>query len=184
MTDNDHDDIIWPTPGPNRPTVPSDEWRQLEQAIDDYLESDDTSRPLKHALGAALGEHKRDRFVEAHELDEPADTACIRRLITGEDSCPHDALGADPDPDGPPHSPPADDHSTLWLDDGEPAVYSMHVYPGNVERLDAAEPPYNQWFDLFEFAGQWGLKVSVLPTSWYALGSTVQVIFYPPERYR
>jgi len=25
----------------------------------------------------------------------------------------------------------------------EPAVYSMHVYPGNVERLNADEPPYN-----------------------------------------
>jgi hypothetical protein len=183
MTDDS--DPIWPTPGPNRPTIPSDEYRQLEQAVNDYLDADDTERPIRHALGAILGEYKRDRFAAAHDLDRPAEQACIRRLITGEDSCPHDALEADPDPDGPPHSPPASDHATLWLDaDGEPAVYSMHVYPGNIERLDAAEPPYNQWFDLFEFARQWGLEVSINPTSWYNLGGCVHVFFYPPERYR
>lgn len=66
-------------------------------------------------------------------------------------------LEADDDPQGPPHKPLASDHATLWLDDGEPAVYSMHVYPGNIERLNAAEPPYNLWFDLFEFAAEWGL---------------------------
>lgn len=60
----------------------------------------------------------------------------------------------------------------------------MHVYPGNIERLDAREPPYNLWFDLFEFAAEWGLEVSILPKSWYNLGSTVHVIFYPPERFR
>ena len=91
----------------------------------------------------------------------------------------------DPDPDGPPHSPPADDHATLWLDDdGEPVLYGTHVYPANIERLDAPEPPRNQWFNPFEFAAEWGLEVSVLPKSWCNLGSTVHVVFYAPERYR
>jgi len=58
------------------------------------------------------------------------------------------------------------------------------IYPGNIERLNTAEPPYNQWFDLFEFATEWGLEVSIHRKSWYNLGSTVQVVFYPPERYR
>lgn len=91
-----------------------------------------------------LGEYQRDAFVGAFDLDRPAETACIRRLITGEGTCPHvmkEAGGKDP----PPYKPPAADHSTLWLDeDGEPAVFSMHVYLGNIERLDAAEQPYNQ----------------------------------------
>jgi hypothetical protein len=78
---------------------------------------------------------------------------------------PHSPLEADDDPDGPPHAPPASDHATLWLDDGEPALYSMHVYPGNIELIEAEEPPHNQWFDLFEFASTWGLEVSVLPKS-------------------
>jgi len=30
----------------------------------------------------------------------------------------------------------------------------MHVSPGNIEWLDAAEPPYNQWVGLFEFAAE------------------------------
>jgi len=60
----------------------------------------------------------------------------------------------------------------------------MHVYPDNIEKLDAAKPPYNQWFDLFELAAHWDLEVSILRTSWYNLGNTVHVAFYPPERYR
>jgi len=38
--------------------------------------------------------------------------------------------------------------------------------------------------ELAEFAVEWGLEVSILPTSWYNLGSTVHAVFYPPERYR
>ncbi|GAB3330071.1 hypothetical protein GCM10027355_36360 [Haloplanus salinarum] len=60
----------------------------------------------------------------------------------------------------------------------------MHVYLGNIERLDAEEPPYNQWFDLCEFASTYGLELSIHGKSWYNLGSTVHVVLYPPERYR
>lgn len=68
------------------------------------------------------------RSIEGVDLADPAETPCIRRLIAGAEACPHDALEADPDPDGPPHGPPGDDHATLWLDDaGETAVYGMHV---------------------------------------------------------
>jgi len=59
----------------------------------------------------------------------------------------------------------------------------MHVYPGNIERLDAEDPPYNLWFDVLEFASEWGLEASILPRSWYNLWSTVHVVLYPPERY-
>jgi len=40
-------------------------------------------------------EYQRDQFVEAFNLDEPAETACIRRFITGDDECPHNPLEAD-----------------------------------------------------------------------------------------
>jgi len=188
MTQNT-DRTNWPTLGPNEPVPAWDEYRQLREAVQDYLdhEPDDPAwNDIWRALGAIMGEYQRDAFAQAFDLGEPADQACIRRLITGDDECPHSPLEADSDPTGPPHSPPADDHSTLWLDNesGEPAVYSMHLYPGNVERLDSQEPPHNLWFDIFEFAAEWGLEVSILPKSWYNLGSTVQVIFYPPERYR
>jgi hypothetical protein len=186
MTDDNHADR--PTPGPNQPVPSWPEYDQLKTALHEYLdhEPDDPAwDDIWRALAAILGEYQRDAFIQAFDLAEPAETACIRRLITGAEACPHGALEADPDPDGPPHSSPADDHATLWLDeDGTPALYGMHVYPGNIERLDTPEPPYNQWFDLFEFAATWGLEVSVLPTSWYNLGSTVHVVFYPPERYR
>ncbi len=105
-----------------------------------------------------MGEYHRDAFIEAHELDEPAETACIARLIDGRDECP--------------------------LDDGEPALYGMHVYPGNIERLDSDEPPHNQWFDVCGFAKHYGLEISVHGKRWYNLGTTVHIVFYPPERYR
>jgi hypothetical protein len=107
----------------------------------------------------------------------------IRRLITGADECPHSTLEADTDLQGPPHKPSASDHATPWLDDGEPALYGMHVFPGNIERIASTEPRHNLWFDVVEFASKWGLEFSVLPKSWYNLGTTVHVIFYPPERY-
>lgn len=108
-----------------------------------------------------MGEYQHDAFVQAHGLDRPAETACIARLIDGRDECPHNPVGEDDYPTAPPYSPPASDHATLWLDDGEPALYRMHVYPGNIERLDAAETPYNQWFDLCEFASRYGLELLV-----------------------
>lgn len=60
----------------------------------------------------------------------------------------------------------------------------MHVYPGSIERLESKEPPDNLWFDVFEFAAEWDLEVSILSKSWYNLGSTVHVFLYPPDRYR
>lgn len=182
---DEHDD--WPTTGPNEPVPAWPEYRQLREAVHDYLDHDPDDPAwddIWRALGAIMGEFQRDAFVKAFDLDEPAEQACIRRLITGDDECPHSPLEADEDPTGPPHSPPADDHATLWLDDGEPALYSMHVYPGNIERLDSEEPPHNLWFDVFEFAAEWGLEVSILPKSWYSLGTAVHIVFYPPERYR
>jgi len=177
----------FPTPGPNEPVPAWEEYEQLREAINAYLEhesEDPAWDDIWRALGAILAEYQRERFIEAFGVDEPAETACIRRLITGEGECPHSPLEVNDDPTGPPHAPPARDHATLWLDDGDPVAYSMHVYPGNIERLDAADPPYNQWFEVFEFAAEWGLEISILPTSWYNLGSTVQVVFYPPERFR
>jgi hypothetical protein len=177
-----------PTPGPNEPVPSWEEYRQLRDAVHNYLdhEPDDPKwEDIWRALAAIMGEYQRDAFITAFNLDESAETACIRRLITGEDECPHSPFEDDDDPTGPPHTPPANDHATLWLDDdGDPALYSMHVYPGNIEFLDSPEPPRNQWFNVFKFAEQWGLEISILPTSWYNLGSTVHVIFYPPERYR
>jgi hypothetical protein len=174
-----------PSIGPNPPVTSWPEYDQLADAVDAYLghDPDDPAwRDIWRALGAIMGEYQRQAFIDAFGLAEPAEKPCISRLITGED-CPHGPLMDTPN--RPPHSPPADDHSTLWLDEtGEPALYGMHVYPGNIERLDSDAPPYNQWFDLFQFASEWGLGVSILPTSWYALGSTVHVVFYPPERFR
>ncbi|MFC7074686.1 hypothetical protein ACFQJ7_08540 [Halovenus rubra] len=67
-----------------------------------------------------MSEYQRDASVQAHDLDRPAETACIARLIDGRDECPHAPVGEDDDSTVPPHSLPASDHTALWLDDGEP----------------------------------------------------------------
>lgn len=161
-----------PTPGLDDPIPSWDEYDQLRDAIHTYLdhEPDDPRwNDIWQAFAAILGEYQRDRFVDAFELEEPAARPCIRRLITGEDECPchetrswedreRETIGARDDP---PHAPPHSDHSTLWLDeDGEPALYGMHIYPGNIEAAvpsttaDADQQRRNGWFDLFEWARQ------------------------------
>jgi hypothetical protein len=180
-------DYPTPGPGPGDTMFKSEEYEQLEHAIRDYINSDPADEAMPSVwdvFAQVIGGYHRDRFIEAHDLDGPADKACIARLIAGYDECPHNVVEPDDDPNTPPHSPPASDHPTLWLDDGEPALYSMHVYTANIERLDSNEPPHNLWFDLFGFAQRHGLEVSIHPTSWYNVGTTVQVVFYPPERYR
>lgn len=70
-----------------------------------------------------MGKYQQQPFVEAFELAGPADKPCIGQLITGEESL-HGLLMYSPE--RPPHSPPADQHATLWLDeDGEPALYGI-----------------------------------------------------------
>jgi hypothetical protein len=174
-----------PAPGPDDPVPTWPEYEQLRDAVEEYLDHEPPSyKHLSQALGAILGEHYREIFMRAHGLSEPAETACIGRLIDGRDRCPHNVVTQDDDPNAPPHVPPGDDHSTLWLDeDGDPAVYGMHVYQGNIEMRASDDPP-DSWFSIFEFARHYGLGVSVLPYSWYNYGRTVHVIFYPPERYR
>jgi len=188
MTDDAHDTSDhrkkWPTPGPNEPIPSWPEYNQVKEAVDAYLdhEPDDPKwNDIWRALAAIMGDYQRNQFVEAFDLDEPAETACIRRLITGDDECPHSPLEAHDDPTGPAHKPTASDHATLWLDDGEPAVYSMHVYPGNIERLDAAVQPVVRSLRVCRRVGprsQHPREVLV------HLGNTVQLVFYPPERCR
>ncbi|RJX47487.1 hypothetical protein [Halonotius pteroides] len=189
------------TRGPHPPDYKWPEYRQLEEAVEAYLDHDaDDPRydNIWRALGAILGGYQRDVFIDAFDLAEPADSACIRRLITGDGECScsvrswkkreREKIG---DLDEPPHSPPHSDHATLWLDEnGNPAMYGMHLYMGNVEQVTpskTADPDQRQrngWFDIVNWAAEWGLEVSFMPKSWYHLGTTVHVVIYPPERRR
>ena len=75
-----------PTPGPNPPVPRWGEYEYLEAALHDYLEhepEDPVWNDIWRALGAILGKYQRDAFLETFGLVEPAETACIRRLITG-----------------------------------------------------------------------------------------------------
>lgn len=145
-----------------------------------------------------MGGWQQDTVISALDLSEPTERPCIRRLITGEECNCHETRGWKEreleqigTSDEPPHAPPYRDHATLWLnEDGEPALYGMHVYPGNVEVVtpsktaDSDQQRRNGWMGITRWAREWGLEVGFLSKSWYNIGSTVYVVFYPPERYR
>lgn len=97
-------------------------------------------------------------FVQTHSLNHPTEIACCTHLIDGRNECPHNDFGNDQNPNGPSHKPPAVGHSRLWLDNGGPTLYGVHVYFGN---MDADELPHNQWFELCEFVSRYGLEISI-----------------------
>ena len=93
MTDDDRADRS--TPGPNQPVPSWPEYDQLRTVLHEYLDhepDDPVWDDIWRALAAILGESQRDAFIQAFDLAEPAETPCIRRLITGADECPHGPL--------------------------------------------------------------------------------------------
>jgi hypothetical protein len=110
------DDYLTPTLGPNEPVPSWDEYNQLKEAVHAYLDHeprDPQWRDIWRALAAIMGEYQRDAFIQAHDLDRPAEQACIARLIDGRDECPHNPIGQDDDPNAPPHKPPCRSQYTL-----------------------------------------------------------------------
>jgi hypothetical protein len=89
MTRDPDDDL--PTPGPNEPVPAWAEYDRLKETIHDYLDHEPDNpqwNDIWRVLAAIMGESQRDAFVDAFDLAEPAETPCIRRLITGERAAP------------------------------------------------------------------------------------------------
>lgn len=173
---------------------PSSEYRAFVETIREYADDQEPGENVRRAIADALENHLRERFQNAWKVDSTADTACLRRLITGENECNCDRSWVDRERetvgegDDPPHKPPHSDHASLWLQDDEPAVYSMHVSHPELQLVSkTAEPDPEQrqrngWFDIVQCAEHWGLEIAVMPTSWYNAFSTINIVFYPPER--
>lgn len=154
--------------------TPSPEYSAFVKAIQEYAttDHDDPHEDVLTAVADALEDHLRDQFKQQHNVDEIAETACIGRLIAGGDACHHTGLPMNGDASvQPPHHPPHADHTELWLRDGAPEVFSMHLYDLHRDELQ----------ELLEFADRHGLEMSVDPSSWYYLGRTTHIVFYPPE---
>jgi hypothetical protein len=86
MTRNPDNEL--PTPTPNEPVPAWPEYRQLKEATHDYLDHEPDNpawADIWRAFAVIMGEYQRDAFAQAFDVDEPAEQACIRRLITGED---------------------------------------------------------------------------------------------------
>lgn len=80
----------WPKPGPNKPAPAWNEYKQLEQAVNDYLdrESEDLSwNDIWRALAAIMGEYQQDSLVVSFDFSQSAEMPCVHRLITGGEEC-------------------------------------------------------------------------------------------------
>ncbi|WP_226043532.1 hypothetical protein [Natrinema sp. DC36] len=176
---------------------PSEEYSEFVDVVQEYTDADhEPGEDVLRALADALEDHLREGFKRRWGVDEAADTACIRREITGADECEcgstsarswihreQEAVGGRDDP---PHAAPHSDHATLWLDDGEPVLYSMHISMPEIQSVSRTAAPdgetiRNGWFDIFEFAQHWGLEVGVTPWSHYHAFSRTNVVLYSPE---
>lgn len=174
---------------------PSRDYSGLKSEIQAYADADtEPGEDVLRAVADALADELRDRFKQYWGVDEPAATPCLRRVITGEDECncaatrgwiarEEERAG---ERDEPPHAPPARDHATLWLADGEPVLYSMHPYTPELVSVskavaDEGERQRNSWFDLVAVAETWGLEIGVTPFSWHNAFSTVNIVLFAPE---
>lgn len=175
---------------------PSPEYREFVETVREYAESEhDPGEDVYRALADALEEDLRAGFQSYWGVDEQSDgPACIRRVITGDEECrcastrswedrELEQVGARDDP---PHSAPYSDHASLWLADGEPVLYSMHVHHPELQLVSKTAAPEgerrrNGWFDLLHFAEHWGLEIGVTPWSWYNAFTTTNIVFYSPE---
>lgn len=84
--------IDWLTPGQNELVPVWDEYKQLKEAVNNYLDhepEDPAWNNIWRAFGAIIGEYQANPFAQAFDLDETAEHACICRLITGDTECHH-----------------------------------------------------------------------------------------------
>ncbi|UPM44853.1 hypothetical protein [Halocatena salina] len=159
----------------NRSLSPA--YQAFVSTVQEYADDDqEPGEGVRRAIADALEDELRERFKNAWKVDEQAEKPCFRRLITGEDECSCDRSWIDREletvgkGERPPHKPPHSDHASLWLDeDGEPAIFSIHVYHPEIQSVSkTADPEQSQrngWFDIVECAKHWGLEIAVMPTS-------------------
>lgn len=153
---------------------PDHDYAALMASIERYLE-DHSGDDAVRAVADGLEDVYREEFEEEYNVEKTASTACIGRLIGGWSMCKHSGNRPKNTPeDFPPHKPPHVDHADLWLRDGEPAAFTMHLYDVGREVVE----------DVVSFADTHDLLVSVEAGSWYFPGRTTLIVFYAPERLR
>lgn len=171
---------------------PSPAYRAFVETVREYAaDEQEPGENVHRALADALSDELRDRFKTHWAVATTAETACLRRLITGADECTCNRswINRERETVGNGEKPPHADHASLWLDaDGDPAVFSMHVHHPGQQRISKTAAPdpeqrqRNGWFDIVQCAERWGLEIAVMPVSWYNAFSTVNIVFSPPER--
>ncbi len=67
---------------------PNSAYRAFVSTVQEHADDDqEPGEGVRRALADALSHNLRERFNDYWKVDETADTACLRRLITGEERC-------------------------------------------------------------------------------------------------
>lgn len=137
-------------------------------ALRDQRDDEDSASPTRTA---AIVQHDTllDAFKQRYGVDErTTGSVCVSRLLGGQ--CTRGYRNGHTGP----HEMPHTDHTDLWLRDGEPAVYTAHLY----------DLPWSYLRDIVEFAETHGLAVDIdAGLSWYFPGATVLVALTPGNEY-
>lgn len=142
---------------------PSERFVDLVKDLEAVVETDGVA-DIERAVGVAAEAALRDRFMTDYGVTaEYRGRPCIALLW--DEECRHERMTSEL-----PHQPPHADHATLWVADGEPAVYTTHLY----------ELPGEHVRDLAAFADEYDLAFRIEPYSWYWPGRTTLVTFSRP----
>ena len=138
------------------------EFRNAVQTLRELGENESYGN-VTRAAGIAVEDNLREAFKQRYGVEkETTGSVCVDRLRGNRCTRHH----RDNDH---PHHLPHKDHTSLWLRDGEPAVYAAHLYdlPGEYAR------------DILDFADEYGLSVDFdAVLSWYFPMRTTLVAVY------
>lgn len=144
---------------------PSEAWVNAVNTMKAMMEprSEDV---LIYAYAEATYERYKDDWASRHGVKQtPSGHACIARLLGRQCKVGYDPHGANYN-SRPPCHPPGDDHASLWLKDGKPAIYVFQPYSLGDKTIR----------ELMEFCEKWGLsaRINSMP-SWHFPGVVLTV---------
>ncbi|MEW6770444.1 MAG: hypothetical protein AB1330_03525 [Bacillota bacterium] len=131
------------------------------QTVDLLRQLEETEGKAERAYAEAVWERYRDAWAKRHGLKQTNGHVCVRRLLAGRCNRMNCIF------------PPANDHHSLWLRGGKPAVYVFQPYGLSHEQLCA----------LVGFAEEHGLRLRVdtFP-AWHFPGAVLCVELWLPGK--
>lgn len=146
---------------------PSGLYLEAVRTLEKLEENGEGSNMPRRAAAQAMEGQTLEAFKSVYGVDTQSEgQTCVSRLLGHQ--CKRGYRNSDH-----PHDIPHKDHVSLWLDDGEPAVYAAHLY----------DLPHDYVDDIMTFAEEHGLSVTFdSGCSWYFPANTTLVAVEAADR--